>query len=79
MRIHDLDNDRTLSEISIYLTTSELAHLYGLLGSMLKDTRARQTSVSDDSFSHTLTVVRYHPMETSGLDSRQKEIVREDT
>ncbi len=78
MRIHDTDHDQTLHEMSLYLTTDEIAKLYGLLGSMLGDYRAKEVSVADDSFNHVLTVHRYSPTESTGFTPRQKQVLEAD-
>jgi len=78
MRIHDIASDRTLTELYLYLTGAEIARLYGMLGSMLKDQRVREFSISDEEFDHTVTIRRYHPMETVGFDARQKQLLRDD-
>ncbi|MEE8576185.1 MAG: hypothetical protein V3T31_02920 [candidate division Zixibacteria bacterium] len=78
MRIFDPDNNETLSGIHIYMTTPEIAELYGHLGAMLNDTRARRATVADPSFDHNLTIFAYNEHEQSRLDERQKRIVRYD-
>ncbi|MBU0983282.1 MAG: hypothetical protein KKA42_05400 [candidate division Zixibacteria bacterium] len=78
MRIHTDQNDTTLSEITLYLTGAEIAQLYGLLGSMMQDVRAKEITLNDNSMDHTLNVFRYHPMESTGFSPRQKEILEAD-
>ncbi len=78
MRLYNAEEDKTFTEGAIYLTTSELAQLYGLLGSMLQDLRVKEVSVADDSFRHTLKVMRYSKVESVGFDRRQKLIVEQD-
>ncbi|MCP4685263.1 MAG: hypothetical protein GY867_07420 [bacterium] len=78
MRIHDTYNDQTLRELSLFLTTDEIARLYGLLGSMLGDIRAKETSLGDESYEHVLTVHRYSPSESTGFTPRQKQLLEGD-
>jgi len=78
MRILDSENDQTRSEITLFLTTSELAQLYGLLGSMVNDIRAKEIMLNDDSFDHTLKVFRYSPSESVGFSSRHKRVLEHD-
>lgn len=78
MRILDADNDKTLSEITIFLTTSELAQLYGHFGAMINNIRAKEVTLNDDSFDHTLKVFRYSPAESTGFSSRHKAVLERD-
>ena len=78
MRLHDTEHDQTMSEFSLYLTTDEIAKLYGLLGSMLGDIRAKEISLGDDSYNHVLTVHRYSPSESTGFTPRQKQVLEQD-
>ncbi len=78
MRLYNAEDDKTFTEATVYLTTSELAQLYGLLGSMLQDIRVKEVSVADESFRHTLKVMRYSTAESVGFDRRQKLIVEQD-
>ena len=78
MRLYDDDSDRTLSSVALYLTTSEIAQLYGLLGSMLTDIRVKDCRVGDEGYRHTLNVYLYSEHETTGFDRRQRTILTED-
>ena len=78
MRIHNRENDSTADQMDLYLTTSEAARLYGLLGSMLADIRVKDFSVSDEGLNHTLRVHLYNEFESSGFDQRQKSIIADD-
>lgn len=78
MRIHNRENDTTTDQMDLYLTTSEAARLYGLLGSMLADIRVKDFSVSDDALDHTLRIHLYNDFESGGFDQRQKTIIAED-
>jgi hypothetical protein len=78
MRIHNKETDSTTQQMDLYLTTSEVARLYGLLGSMLTDIRVKDVSVSDDTFDHTIRIRLYNVVESTGYDMRQKTIITED-
>ena len=75
MRIYDGENDTSLDQISIYLTTSEIAQLHGLLGAMMRDVRAKQSRIKDQSVNHSMTIIRYSEMETVNLNPRLKKIL----
>jgi len=78
MRFHDHENDRTLPEVTVYLTTSEIAQLYAYLGSMLTDIRVTECRVGDDGYRHQLSIHLYNDHEMTGFDERQRQIVSED-
>ncbi len=79
MRIHDEDNDQTLKNASIYLTTSEAAELVGFLVDMIKKPNVKSGFVSDPDFEHNLKVYVYNQYEQSGFNQRQKEIIEQDS
>lgn len=78
MRIHDVDNDRTIKNSTVYLTTSEAAELLGLLYDLLNKPNVKQATVNDADFEHILKFHIYSQFEMSGFDRRQKTILAED-
>ena len=54
MRIHDIESDKTLSNIALYLTSSEAAELAGFLYDMIRKPNVKHTVVRDRELEHGL-------------------------
>lgn len=78
MRIYDVDNDRTIKNSTLYLTTAEAAEMLGVLHDLLNKPNVKQATVNDADFEHILKFHIYSQFETSGFDRRQKTILVED-
>ncbi|MDH4158196.1 MAG: hypothetical protein OEW00_13070 [candidate division Zixibacteria bacterium] len=78
MRIHDTDNDRTISNVALYLTSMEAAQMIGFLLDMIKKCRIRDFGIVDAECAHELRVYLYNEFEQTGFDERQKKLIAED-
>jgi hypothetical protein len=78
MRIHDIERDKTLSNIVLYLTSSEAAELVGFLYDMLRKPNVTHGVVHDREFEHGLEVYLYNQYEYSGFNRRQKIVLEDD-
>ena len=78
MRIHDIESDKTLSNIALYLTSSEAAELAGFLYDMIRKPNVKHTVVRDRELEHGLEVYLYNQYEYSGFNRRQKTVLEDD-
>lgn len=78
MRIHDRDNDRTVTDAAIYLTTREAAELMARLHKFISDYDVKHFSIADAEFDHDLHFYKYNEYELYGFDARQKQIITSD-
>lgn len=59
MRIYNDDEDRTISEVTLYLTQRELLELRGAANQLLNNQNLDHWHIDDESYTHEITVVRY--------------------
>ncbi len=78
MRIHDRDNDRTIADAAIYLTTREAAELLARLHKFINDYGVKHFSIADAEFDHDLHFYKYNEHELHAFDARQKQIITSD-
>jgi hypothetical protein len=78
MRIHDLDSDRAISNVGLYLTNMEAAQMIGYLLDMIKKCRIRDFRIDDAELDHKLRVYLYNDFELAQLDERQRKLITED-
>lgn len=81
MRIHDLDHDRSLNMVSLFLTTAEASELRDSLETLLQDNAGAHSHVSSSDYAKDLTIVLYDPASTIGQNTfsdRVKRLIAED-
>ncbi|MEW6609827.1 MAG: hypothetical protein AB1414_20685 [bacterium] len=78
MRILDLENDKTLQEIGIYLTPGEVKQMIGYLEDMLKDPKVHHAHINDDEYQREITISIYCKENMNQFDERSKKIILEE-
>ncbi|MGE5415656.1 MAG: hypothetical protein ACM3UZ_02605 [Acidobacteriota bacterium] len=79
MRILDVDNDRSVKDVILYLTIEEAKELLGdLQGLVAKMDLSAHAHVNDDAFEHEVTVVVYDETQLKALNERSRRLIIED-
>lgn len=59
MRIYDADSDRSIKNITLYLTDEEAGEMRGSLEGLLENTKHHHAHISDADFQREITVCIY--------------------
>jgi hypothetical protein len=79
LRILDVENDKALNDVTLYLTISEAKELLGDLQDLInKFGRNEHAHINDTEFNHELTLVLYDEQNLVGFDERSKKLIKED-
>lgn len=80
MRIHDEDSDKTLSNVTLFLTMDEARQLRDFTGGLIDDPKRNHAHVNSAEYDKELTVAIYDPddLETYGFDERALRVLRDD-
>ena len=80
MRILDVEGDKSLSEIALYLTRPEANELMDSLEQLLADPNpnSRHEHVSSSDYKNEITVCIYDPENLEGFNHRSKRLITED-
>jgi len=79
MHILDMDADRSVNNIIIYLTKKEADHLLHNLSNLVKWNNVKKhVHNSDDNYEHEITMVIYDENKLDSLNKRSKEIIKSD-
>ena len=78
MRIHDEENDSSLSKMIVFLTKSEAEELKRDLNSLLCDPTGNHTHLLSDDYRKEITVCIYDEARLEGFSDRAKRLIRED-
>jgi len=80
MRILDLDNDKAIQSIMLYLNIEEAKELLNDLESLVhKNDLNAHAHIDDKECQHEITVVIYNKENTSMLDKRSQKLIKENT
>jgi hypothetical protein len=79
MRIHDSDSDKTMKNVMLFLTLSEMKELRDSLQCIINNPSVSNHShINDESYTHEITVAIYQDGSTDGFDNRAKIIIEKD-
>jgi len=79
MRILDLDNDKPISNIILYLKIDEAKELLCDLNNLvLKNNLNLHAHVNDIEYQHEITIVLYNEKKLDMLDERSQQLIKED-
>lgn len=77
MRILDVDTDRALHNIGLYLTPEEARQLLGYLEDLLKDPDNNHAHLTDSEYQHEITISIYTDSNVFFYDERSKRLISE--
>ena len=78
IRILDVNTDKAIRNIVLYLKIEEAREVYDSLGMLLKENDfGAHAHINDESYEHELTVVLYDEQNMSSLSKRSIEIIKE--
>jgi hypothetical protein len=77
MRILDIETDKALSNICLYLTPAEAKDMMGRLKHLLEN-KIDHAHVDDDSYQHEVTMTIYNKENLQGYNERSKKLILED-
>lgn len=75
VRILDVDSDRSLGSIGIYLTPEEASQLVGQLQDLLDHPDNNHAHLNDAEYQHEITVSVYTPSNIRFYDERSKRLI----
>lgn len=79
MRIIDCDNDKSVKNLILYLTTDEAKEMLNDLQSLVeKMDHTAHAHVNDNTFEHEVTVVVYDETQLEALNERSRKLIVED-
>lgn len=78
MRILDLDTDKKLENVTLYLTYSEALELRDSLNDLIKKPLNNHVHVSEECYQRELTVCIYDTKNLEGFNERSKTLILHD-
>lgn len=78
MRIYNVDTDKKVNKVILYLTPDEAQEMKDALDSIINDTRNHQhehISDREDDFKREITVCIYRKDDLSSFDERSKKLI----
>ena len=77
MRILDVDSDRAMANISIYLTPSEAKEMLGYLEQLVSHPEGHHIHLNDQEYEHEITVAVYTADNLGEFDERSRRLIAE--
>jgi hypothetical protein len=72
MRILNEASDKSISNVTLYLSEAEASHLLSALEALINKPTNHHSHVNNDDFSKEITVCIYDPANLGGFDERSK-------
>lgn len=77
MRIHDIDNDKKIDRVGIYLTVSEAQELRDSMETLLQKPEIHHLHIPNDDFQKEITISIYDES-LKGFSERIKKLIKDD-
>jgi hypothetical protein len=80
MRILDVDNEKSLKNIILYLTLSEAKEMNNDLSNLIKNVGKpmQHEHINDEEYEHEVTLTIYDENDLAGFDEISRKVIRED-
>lgn len=78
MRILDIESDKPINQIAIYLTFSELKELNDSIVSLLEN-NFHHAHISGEDYQKEITICNYEANSIESFDERSKRLIADDT
>jgi len=75
MRILDENTDKSLENITLYLTLSEAMELRGSLNELIENPKNNHTHINDENYQKELTVCIYSTEDLNGFNTRSIDLI----
>ncbi len=80
MKLLDVDHQKSLENIAIYLTKDEAKEMCDLLKDLIQQNKKNDhIHINDAEYKHEITIVVYDKADLNGLDTISKKIINEHT
>ncbi len=79
MRILDLDSDKKLDNLMIFLTKGELQQLIGYANQLLQNPNSDHHHLSSEDYQKEITICIYEPENSNNFNPRMQKLLRDDT
>ena len=78
MRILDMNSNKALNNICVYLTLSEAKNLMSSIEDLLEDKLEPHVHIYDDIYQHEITITIYDEKNLHSYNERSKKLIFED-
>ena len=78
MRIHDMESDKSIDLVGIYLTIDEAKRLRDGLEILIKDPEQHHDHITDSDYKKELILAVYTENNMDSFDSRSRRLILED-
>jgi hypothetical protein len=78
MRIYNVDSDKSLDDVTLYLTIDQAREMKNKLEGLIKQPAKSHSHISSDDFQKEITICIYDPNKLDHLSKRSKTLILED-